>query len=120
MSTRKSATMTAVSFRDGSVEESFLENLASLHQSNAGSVSVAYPSAWSGSIAGLTRYGNISISGNDIEFAPEEDLGGFEMVKARKGVGDRFLVFESWSGQGSLYIGDDDQYLGNGIQNTLS
>jgi hypothetical protein len=106
--TCKPAITTAVSFHDGSGGGGFLENLISFHQSTSGSVSLAYPSTWSGAIAGLTRYGSITVSGNDIEFLPEENHGGLTLVKARKSVGDSFLVFQSWRGQAVLHIGDDE------------
>lgn len=86
---------------------SAISRLHSHHLSTSGSINLAYPQEWEGTIEGETTSGSINLKGKDVHtyYDGAKSAYGKRLV-ARKGHGNSKLGFRSYSGSVTLKVGD--------------
>ena len=103
---RKTADTTITSDTCDLIGNGYWGDLTSLHYLTSGSISLMYPSSWSGNIIGYTFAGGISITGDGVEITADEEKYGLRTVQAHKGLENRLIIFQT-DGRATLYIGDE-------------
>jgi len=82
-----------------------ISNMSSTHSTNSGSLKLAYPREWEGTIEGHSTSGSLQLRGNGIKIIQQHSVNNVgHYVLAKKGDGNSTLNFRTGSGSVDIWF----------------